>query len=40
MTYNDPPSSVDDDNDQNVGICDDSLSFNLKSDHDGDVRRY
>ena len=40
MTYNDPPSNGDDDNDQNVGICDDSLSFDLKSDDDGDVRRY
>ena len=30
----------DNDDDRNVGVCDDSSSFDLKSDDDGDVRRY
>ena len=39
-TYNDSPSNRDDDDYGNVGVCDDSSSYNLKSDDDGDIRRY
>ena len=32
------PHDGDDDDDGNVGVCDGSLSFNLKSDDDEDGR--